>query len=140
MYSVMRGQKNFTIFVEILLKCQVTKTYFYLCMAQQGRSQPHRPGWTRFPLSSNFNQLDLFFLKTFSFSSSFWPPGGRIAHQGRPWLRYCGSIKPESRFFSLKSNKFHFPWNGIFVKKIIVSTKFVTKHLNSATVYIEYTI
>ena len=57
---------------------------------QQGRSQPHSPGWARVPLSSffssNFDQFILFFLKLYSFSSSFWfsgwaacPPGKALA-------------------------------------------------------------
>ena len=56
----------------------------------QGRSQPHSPGWTRVPLSSFFPQILIndfyFFLKLYSFSSSFWssgwatrPPGKALA-------------------------------------------------------------
>ena len=46
----------------------------------QGRSQPHSPGWARVPCSflifpSNFNQFFLFFLKLYLCSSSFWPSG-----------------------------------------------------------------
>ena len=37
----------------------------------QGCSQPHSPGWAKLPLSSNFDQFFLFFLKFFSFSSLF---------------------------------------------------------------------
>ena len=58
----------------------------------QGCSQPHRVGWARFPLSSFFPQI----LISFSYFSSnftyflphFCPPGGRVAHPGRPWLRH----------------------------------------------------
>ena len=57
---------------------------------RQGRSQPHSTGWARAPLSSffpsNFDQFILFFLKLYSFSSSFWfsgwaarPPGKALA-------------------------------------------------------------
>ena len=46
---------------------------------RQGRSQPHCPGVgkisTFLKFSSNFDQFDLFFLKVFSFASSFWPSG-----------------------------------------------------------------
>ena len=34
--------------------------------------------------SSYFDQFFLLFLKLVSFSSSFWPSGGRLAHPGRP--------------------------------------------------------
>ena len=58
----------------------------------QGRSQPHLPGWARVPLSSFYPQI----LINFSYFSSnltyflphFGPPGGRVAHPGRPWLRH----------------------------------------------------
>ena len=58
----------------------------------QGRSQPHSPGWARVPLSSFFPQI----LINFSYFSSnftyflphFGPPGGWVAHPGRPWLRH----------------------------------------------------
>ena len=57
---------------------------------KQGRSQPHSPGCARVPLSSLFPKIliifFLFFLKLFSFSSSFWlsgwatrPPGKALA-------------------------------------------------------------
>ena len=59
---------------------------------KQGRSQPHSPGWARVPLSSFFPQISINF---FYFSSNFpcflphfGPPGGRVAHPGRPWLRH----------------------------------------------------
>ena len=42
--------------------------------------------------SSNFDQFFLFFLKLYVFSSSFGPPGGRIAHPGRPWLRHWATV------------------------------------------------
>ena len=49
-------------------------------ISEQGRSQPHSPGWARVPLSSfislNFDHVFLLFLKLFSFSSSFWPSEG----------------------------------------------------------------
>ena len=59
----------------------------------QGRSQPHSPGWARVPLSSFFPQISI----NFSYFSSnfiyflphFGPPGGQLAHPGRPWLRHC---------------------------------------------------
>ena len=59
---------------------------------RQGRSQPHSPGWARVPLSSFFPQIWI----NFSYSSSnftyflphFGPPGGQVAHPGRPWLRH----------------------------------------------------
>ena len=45
-------------------------------MLEQGRSQPHSPGWARVPLSSFFPQISIkFFLKLYLFSSSFWPSG-----------------------------------------------------------------
>ena len=59
----------------------------------QGRSQPHSPGWARVPLSSFFPQI---WIKFSYFSSNcshflphFDPPGGQVAHPGRPWLRHC---------------------------------------------------
>ena len=58
--------------------------------ANQGRSQPHSPGWARVPLSSFFLKISInfsyFFLKLYLFSSSFWssgwasrPPGKALA-------------------------------------------------------------
>ena len=48
-------------------------------VSPQGRSQSHRPGWARVPLSSffssNFDYCFSFFLKLYIFSSSFWPFG-----------------------------------------------------------------
>ena len=62
-------------------------------LLSQGRSQAHSPGWARIPLSSFFPQISISF---FYFSSNFTyflphfgPPGGRVAHPGRPWLRHC---------------------------------------------------
>ena len=57
---------------------------------KQSRSQPHSPGWARIQLfsfsPSNFDHFFSFFLKPFSFSSSFWlsgwatcPPGKALA-------------------------------------------------------------
>ena len=61
--------------------------------APQGRTQPHSPGWARVPLSSFFPQISINFTY---FSSNFTcclphfgPPGGRLAHPVRPWLRHC---------------------------------------------------
>ena len=59
----------------------------------QWRSQPHSPGWARLLLSSFF----LKFPSLFSYFSLYFPcfcphfgaPGGRLAHPGTPWLRYC---------------------------------------------------
>ena len=59
----------------------------------QGRSQPHSPREARDPLSSLFPES----LINFSYFSSnftyflphFGPPGGRVAHPGRPRLRHC---------------------------------------------------
>ena len=55
----------------------------------QGRSQPHSPGWARVPLSSFFPQISINFSSNFTyFLPHFGPPGGRVAHPGRPWLRH----------------------------------------------------
>ena len=58
----------------------------------QGRSQPHRAGWARFPLSSFFPQISIsfsYFSSNFTyFLPHFCPPDGRVAHPGRPWLRH----------------------------------------------------
>ena len=70
----------------------------------QGRSQPHIPGWARLPLSSffssNFDQFILFFLKLYSFSSSFWfsgwaarPPGKAL---GTPLLLFAAWKETET--------------------------------------------
>ena len=60
---------------------------------EQGRSQPHSPGWARVPLSSFFPQISINFSSHFTyFLPHFGPLGGRVAHLGRPWLRHC----PES--------------------------------------------
>ena len=71
----------------------------HLKLGAQGRSQPHSPGWARVPLSSFFPQIliifVLFFLKLFSFSSSFWLSGWATRPTGKalatplwvPWLR-----------------------------------------------------
>ena len=59
----------------------------------QGRSQPHSPAWARVPLSSFFPQVWIkfsYFSSNFShFLPHFDPPGGQVAHPGRPWLRHC---------------------------------------------------
>ena len=59
---------------------------------EQGRSQPHSPGWARVPLSSFFPQISInfsYFSSNFTyFLPHFGPPGGRVAHPGRPWLRH----------------------------------------------------
>ena len=64
----------------------------------QGRSQPHSPGWAlkaRVSLSSFFPQISINFSSNFTyFLPHFGPPGGRVAHPGRPWLRHCQSLKP----------------------------------------------
>ena len=62
----------------------------------QGRSQPHSSGWARVPISSFFSQISInfsYFILIFSsnliyFLPHFGPPGGRLAHPGRPWLRH----------------------------------------------------
>ena len=54
-----------------------------------GRSQPDSPGWARVPLSSFFPQISINFSSNFSyFLPHFGPPGGQVAHPGRPWLRH----------------------------------------------------
>ena len=40
--------------------------------------------------SSNFNQFDLFFLKMFSFSSSFWPSGWATHPPGKALATLLG--------------------------------------------------
>ena len=56
----------------------------------QGRSQPHSPGWAIVPLSSFFPEIWIkfsYFSSNFShFLPHFGPPGGQVAHPGRPWL------------------------------------------------------
>ena len=73
-------------------KLQHTYTFLYVT---QGRSQPHSPGWdagARVPLSSFFPQISInfsYFSSNFSyFLPHFGPPGGRLAHPERPWLRH----------------------------------------------------
>ena len=78
-------------------RCDIMQISVESCIldftTEQGRSQPHSPGWARVPLSSIF----LKFWSVFSYFSSnftyflphFSPPGGRVAHPGRPWLRHC---------------------------------------------------
>ena len=74
----------------------------------QGRSQPHSPGWARVPLSSFFPQISIkfsyFSSNFYSFLPHFGPPGGRVAHPGRPWLRHCPipSYEAVTSTFSLK--------------------------------------
>ena len=59
----------------------------------QGRSQPHSPGWAIVQLSSFFPHISIehsyFSSNIPSFRPHFGPPGGRLAHPGRPWLRHC---------------------------------------------------
>ena len=67
-----------------------------VCGGVQGRSKPHSPRWARVPLSSFFPQISInfsYFILIFSsnlihFLPHFGPPGGRVAHPGRPWLRH----------------------------------------------------
>ena len=58
----------------------------------QDRSQPRSPGWARVPLSSFCPQISInfsYFSSNFTyFLPHFGPPGGRVAHPGRPWLRH----------------------------------------------------
>ena len=61
----------------------------YQFCKDQGRSQPHSPGWARVPLSSFFPQILINFSSNFTyFLPHFGPPGGRLAHPGRLWLRH----------------------------------------------------
>ena len=69
---------------------EVCMVQFYDVSPVQGCSQLHSPRLSRVPLShfpTNFNQSFLFFLKLFSFSPHFGPPG--LTHLGRPWLRHA---------------------------------------------------
>ena len=63
---------------------------------KQGPSQPHSPGWARVPLSSFYLKFQFIFLvfpQTFTyFLPHFGPPGGRVPHPGRPWLRHCCQV------------------------------------------------
>ena len=74
---------------------------YFECVHLQGRSQPHSPVWARVPLSSFFPQISnnfSYFSWNFTyFLPHFGPPGGQVAHLGRPWLRHCS-------FVTLKSN------------------------------------
>ena len=58
----------------------------------QGCSQSHSLGWARVPLSSFFLQILIifsYFSSNFShFLPHFDPPGRRLAHPRRPWLRH----------------------------------------------------
>ena len=75
--------------------------------AGQGRSQPHSPGWARFPLS-------IFFLKFWSIWLIF-PPNVLIyflilalrvgEYPGRPWLRYWSRAKKKTH---LMMTLYHF--------------------------------
>ena len=76
----------------------------------QGRSQPHSPGWARVPLSSFFPQIwikfSYFSAHCSHFLPHFDPPGGQVAHPGRPWLRHLAftltrevkDLSPSMRF------------------------------------------
>ena len=71
----------FLLFILPLSDCNFIRRILgiWFCSCWQGRSQPHSPRWARVPLSSfsppNFDHFFLFFLKLFSFSSSFWLSG-----------------------------------------------------------------
>ena len=49
-----------------------------------GNSSRHKSHFPHF--FQNFDNLFFFFLKLSSFVPHFSPPGGRVAHTGRPWL------------------------------------------------------
>ena len=79
---------------------------------EQGRSQPHSPGWARVPLSSFFPQSlinSTYFSSNFTyFLPHFGPPGGRVTHLGRSWLRHWSRstmgichLPPDSTFSML---------------------------------------
>ena len=68
-----------------------TNTVYIVTRWDQGRSQPHSPGWARVPLSSFLPQTSINF-SYFSSNIAYFLPhfglsGGRVAHPGRPWLR-----------------------------------------------------
>ena len=81
--------KSFSLLSEIIGSIFVT-----LIINSQGRSQPHSPGWARVPLSSFSPQISINFSSNFThFLPHFGPPGGRVAHPGRPWLRHCKELR-----------------------------------------------
>ena len=84
--NVLKGAPKFIIFSSFLSEFLLART--------QGRSQPHSPGWARVPLSSFFPQISIIFSSNFTHClPHFGPPGGRVAHPGRPWLRHCTDTK-----------------------------------------------
>ena len=65
--------------------------------SSQGHSQPHSPGWARVPLSSFFPWISINFSSNFTyFLPHFGPPGGRVAHPRRLWLRHW--LKPPTHW------------------------------------------
>ena len=62
-------------------KGRINVLFLFQNMARnQGRSQPHSPGWARVPLSSFFRQISINFSSNFTyFLPHFGPPGGRVA-------------------------------------------------------------
>ena len=67
--------------------------------SEQGRSQPHSPGWARVPLSSFFPQILIkfsYFSSNFtSFLPYFGPPGGRVAH---PWKALATPLEVNNHY------------------------------------------
>ena len=62
----------------------------------QGSSQPHSPGWARVTLFPQISINFSYFFSNFNyFLPHFGPPGVRVSHPGRPWLRHgCVSCPP----------------------------------------------
>ena len=92
------------------------------CIYYQGRSQPHSPGWATVPLSSFFPQILINFSSNFTyFLRHFGPPGGRVAHPGRPWLRHCllsrlSMYKHSANLFlHISSNKLQKKMNSVYI-------------------------
>ena len=75
----------------------------------QGRSQPHSPGWARVPFSSFFPEISInfsyFSSNFYSFSSSFWPSGWASRPHGKALAMPLIWIDLRPSFFHINTLK-----------------------------------
>ena len=106
MLSVSHAQKNpfLTDRYYTLLKIHIAQNFKWSWNGTMGHSQPHNPGWTRFPLSSFLPQILIIFS---SFSSNFCHflalRVGKSPTRERLWLRYWWNPSKSTTTISVRN-------------------------------------